>query len=343
MQDRPSTPMPWRLPSAEFGPARLEWPGGSVDIARLRLRDAALAWPGDGSLPSGTAAELELSTLSLQAHLPLPEAPAEVQQAVASAGRAERWRLEPLEHLDGAVHAVITDAALLFDARVTVPVSAGEVDFNQASVEHIGPDSRMGISRMGLYVDAPGGRTYLLQFATPPQAGVRYEQRSALLGHWTTDRGQLSLRPFLEAMLAQMARSGPRAAGGFTAQARTLFARTAMRGELRPGDGVIDLGPLQLRLVGRAEGRNTALLDSAAVGRGLSLSLDDVALADLRLRVGERELRAGRGSARLRLRVQVRDDGLAIELSLGTLILRDVQLGAPTDATPPTADAAGSA
>lgn len=68
-----------------------------------------------------------------------------------------------------------------------------------------------------------------------------------------------------------------------------------------------------------------------------------VALADLRLRVGERELRAGRGSARLRLRVQVRDDGLAIDLSLGTLILRDVQLGAPTDSTPPTADAAGSA
>ncbi len=317
---------PWRVPSAEFGPARMEWPGGSVEVARIRLRDAALAWPADGGLPSGTAAEVEVSTLSLDAHLPLPEAPAEVQHAVPSSGGADGWRLEPLERLDGAVHAVITDAALLFDARVTVPVSAGEVDFNQASVEHIGPDSRMGISRMGLYVDAPGGRTYLLQFATPPHAGVRYEQRSALLGHWTTDRGQVSLRPFLESMLAQMARTGPRAAGGFTAQARTLFARTAMRGELRPGDGVIDLGPLQARLVGRADGRNTALLDSAAVGRGLSVSIDDVALADLRLRLGGRELSAGSASARLRLRVHVLDDGLAIALSLGTLILRDVRL-----------------
>lgn len=96
MQDQASTPMPWRIPSAEFGPARMEWPGGSVDIARIRLRDAALAWQGDG-LPSGTAAEVEVSTLSLDAHLPLPEAPAEVQHAVPSSGGVDGWCLEPLE------------------------------------------------------------------------------------------------------------------------------------------------------------------------------------------------------------------------------------------------------
>jgi len=50
-----------------------------------------------------------------------------------------------------------------------------------------------------------------------------------------------------------------------------------------------------------------------------------------------------RSSARLRLRVDVLDDGLAIALSLGTLILRDVQLVAPTDSSPPIGDAVGSA
>ncbi len=268
------------------------------------------------------SATLELSSLNLSTTLPLPSAPAQMQHVGASAASATQWVLEPLDSAEGALHATITDAALLFDAKVTVPVAGGEVDFNAASVEHIGPDSRMGISRQGLYVDAPGGRSYLLQFATAPEAGVRYEQRGALLEHWTTDRGQLWLRPFTESMLALMARAGPRAAGGFTAQARTLLARTAMRGTLRLGDGVIDLGPLRARLTGRVEGRNAVMLESAAAGKGVSLALDDVALADLRLRLGAQELRAASATARLRLRAQVVDEGLDLHLSLGSLLLR---------------------
>jgi hypothetical protein len=64
-------------------------------------------------------------------------------------------------------------------------------------------------------------------------------------------------------MLAAMTRDGPRAAGGFTAQARTLLGRTALRGELRPGDGALDLGRLQARLVGRVHDRNVAMIGAA--------------------------------------------------------------------------------
>ncbi len=314
-----------RAPSAELGPVRLEWDGGGLDVARIRLREATFA-PQASGLPCGTAKELELSTLNLALHLRLPDSPAEVQRPTGSSGSVEPWRLEPLDGLTGSLHATITDAALLFDARVKVPIASGQVDFNRAVVEHIGPNSRLGIGRMGVYVDAPGGRMYLLQFATPPTAGVRYEQLTGLLDYWTADRGQVSLRPFLESMLAAMTRDGPRAAGGFTAQARTLLGRTALRGELRPGDGALDLGRLQARLVGRAHDRNVAMIDSDAVGQGLTVSLDDIALEDFRLRIAGRDLRAGSASGRLRLRVHIVDDGLAADLSLTTLVLRDVRV-----------------
>ena len=72
----------------------------------------------------------------------------------------------------GALNAEITDAHLLFDAQVRVPIARGVVDFNRATVEHVGPDSRMGVSRMGIYVDAPNGRSYLYQFPSAPVAGA---------------------------------------------------------------------------------------------------------------------------------------------------------------------------
>src|SRR5690606_37156900 len=123
---------------------------------------------------------------------------------------------------------------LLFDADVTVPIRGGRIDFNYATVEHVGPDSRMGVSKMGVYVDAPNGRSYLYQFAGATVAGVEFEHRGALLGPWVSERGKLRLREFAESMLRQ-GRGGP--GQGLTEQARLLLGRTALSGELRLGEG----------------------------------------------------------------------------------------------------------
>ena len=82
-----------------------------------------------------------------------------------------------------------------------MPIRQGQVDFKDATVEHVGPDSRMGVSRLGLYVDAPNGRSYLYQFPSAPVAGVEYERRGALLGPFVTDRGNLRLQEFGEWLL----------------------------------------------------------------------------------------------------------------------------------------------
>ncbi len=312
-----------RLPRAELGPLRLSAAGCLVDVKRAVLQGAEASLGPEG-VEAVTADDLELSQVALTARLPLPDAPAEVQHlAGASARPADDWRLEPLDALEGAIHAQITDAHLLFDATVTVPIAQGEVDFNRATVEHIGPDSRMGISRMGVYVDAPDGRSYLVQFATPPVHGVRYEQRGALLAAWTTERGQITLRPFLESLLAQ---SGPRAAGGLTAQARTLLDRTALRGELRLGDGVLRLPGLSAVLQGRQTGRNVLRIDSQAVGRGIAAAMEDVGAGDLALDLAGWHLEAASASGRWRCRCAAVEDGLHVDATLESLVMRSIQL-----------------
>src|SRR5690606_32942721 len=134
---------------------------------------------------------------------------------------------------DGTLRAEIVDAHLLFDAEVTVPIRHGRIDFQDAAVEHVGPDSRMGVGREGLYVDTPNGRSYLYRFPSGPVAGVEYEQRGALLGPFVTDRGVLRLQEFLEWLL----RHPEGQPLSFTEQARLLFARTALAGDVQLGDG----------------------------------------------------------------------------------------------------------
>ncbi|QJW83340.1 hypothetical protein HK414_01260 [Ramlibacter terrae] len=121
------------------------------------------------------AESAELSGVKLSGPLVLPEGCKSERPAAA-------WSLAPLAAAEGTLRAKILDAHLIFDADVTVPIRQGRIDFKDATVEHVGPDSRMGASRLGLYVDAPNGRSYLYQFPTSLVPGVEYEKRGALLG-----------------------------------------------------------------------------------------------------------------------------------------------------------------
>ena len=211
-------------------------------------------------------------------------------------GQAPAWTVEPLGAADGELRGRITDAQWLFDADVTVPVRGGRVDFDDAAVAHVGPDSRLGVSRMGIYVDAPNGRQYLLQFAAVPTAGVAFERRGALLGAWVADRGALALREVAESLLRQAAAR----IGGLTDAARALVGRTALQGELQLSDGWLRGPGLAARFVMRSDGDNRVRLDGPA-GQPWTVAIPSLSLADVDVAQGPARLQAAglRGAVRI--------------------------------------------
>jgi hypothetical protein len=239
--------------------------------------------------------------------LPRPSGSASTDSAVGE------WSLSPLAAADGSIRAKIVDAHLLFDADVTVPIRHGQIDFNEVTVEHVGPDSRMGVSRLGVYVDAPNGRSYLYQFASTPISGVEFEQRNALIGVWVTDRGKLQLEPFGEGMLRQ-GRRGP--GMGFTDQARLLFDRTALSGDVQLGDGRFAAPGVEAHLVGRANGRNAIRVHSEAVGRGLAVDLPSLSVRHALLSAKDTRLACDEITGRLMLRVFVEGTQLRFAFSV---------------------------
>jgi len=253
------------------------------------------------------AAEAELSGVTLQGPLTVPPQIRAAWDALQSAGgaapataAADAWCLEPLGTAEGTVRGRITDAHLLFDADVTVPIRQGEIDFNDATVQHVGPDSRMGVSRLGLYVDAPNGRSYLYQFASAPLAGVEFERRGALLSPWVSERGKLHLKAFAETMLRQL---GGGLRQGLTEQARLLLGRTALSGEVRLGDGRFAVPGLQVHLDGHAEGRNALALRSEALGQGLGVELASLSARDAAADFRGARLACDRITARIKLQL----------------------------------------
>ena len=217
--------------------------------------------------------------------------------AAQAAGSA--WCLGPLAAADGRIRAEIVDAHLMFDADVTVPIRRGTIDFNEATVEHVGPDSRMGVGPLGVYVDAANGRSYVYQFSSAPVAGVELEQRGAL---WVASRGTLRLQAFVEGLLRQ----APREPGtGFTEQARLLLDRTALSGDVQLGDGRFAAPGLEADLAGRAEGRNAIRLHSEAVGGGLTVEMPSLSVQHAVLNASAMRLACDALTGALALRVVV--------------------------------------
>ena len=233
------------------------------------------------------------------------------------------WLLAPLATADGTIRSKIIDAHLMFDADVTVPIRHGRIDFDDATVEHVGPDSRMGVSRLGLYVDAPNGRSYLYQFPATPLEGVEFEHRGALLGPWVSDRGKLHLQAFAEAMLRQAPGGhGP----GFTEQARLLLDRTSVSGDLQLADGPFAAPGVQAELAGRAEGRNAVRIHSEAVGRGLTVELPSVLVRNAVLESAGGKLLAGEITGAFKLRLIVEHGELRFEFDVANLKVTNMRL-----------------
>lgn len=333
-----------RVARLEAASLRVECGPLVLEIGRLVLNElVARVFTGEGGPRVGgfRAAQAELSQAKLLGPLipaPLrrrgpraePSARSAPAAAATAAGQspASPWCLGPLATANGDIRAKIIDAHLLFDADVTVPIRYGQIDFNHATVEHVGPDSRMGVSRLGLYVDAPNGRSYLYQFPTAPLAGVEFERRGALLGPWVSDRGRLWLQPFSEGLVRQ----GPCGEhGSFTEQALLLFDRTALSGDVRLGDGRFTGRGLQADLAGREAGRNTVHLQSKAVGRGLTAEVPSLSLRDAVLDTGAMQLHCDGVEGALTIQLFVEGAERRFEFRIPGLTLSGLHLEQPRE------------
>jgi hypothetical protein len=264
----------WRLGRLQLRGVELRTPALGLRAAQVLLRglSARLARPGGAS---ADGAAMPLQSLSLDA-LELQDAQVELARAPspAAAGELTQWQLDALAGLDGRVQMHIDDAAWIVDAEVGVAIQNGRIDFNRLSVEHLGPDSPMGVSHMGIYADSPTGRDYLYQFTLPHVPGVRFEQRGSLFGARVTDRGSLELQPFVESLLHNAGCGTPQGQPG--RHALPALQRTRVSGELSLGDGVMGTREQHVELAGQAQGSNRVGLSAASLGRQIVLRLPDL-------------------------------------------------------------------
>jgi hypothetical protein len=292
----------------------------SVELAEvsIRLPPGAPAGTTTARIPTVTVGELRLKDASID---PQPIAPR------TGAGARTAWHVEPLAALEGTLRAEIVDAAWVFDADVTIPIVAGRIDFNRATVEHVGPDSSMGVSRTGIYVDAPNGRTHLFLWSAPDLPGVEFERRGIGLGPFRSNaRGAIELRPLIEGALAGLQ------VGTLATSVRDMLSRTRVSGEFKLGDGVVGDERRRIALAGSERGRNHVELAPPAVGRGIVVRIPEGWADALRWEALGAVVTAGAVSARLSVQASAATGSPIVSLSVSDLTVRDDELRAPPSA-----------
>jgi hypothetical protein len=245
---------------------------GEIVVARLTLRRAHLMLTSPLSTGSLQVQGLQADEVDLEGVEITPGgAPA------ASLPATDGWRLDALGTLHGLLEVYIRDAAWVVDAHIRLPVAHGRVDFNRVVVEHVGPNSSMGLGRHGIYMEAPSrSRTDLFVFDAPQVPGASYEQRGGL-GARVTDRGRLDLPVFLEGLLsAPVPQPMGRPAGPEVAR---MLDRTKLTGELRLGDGPLGSASHHLLLAGHAQGKNCMALTAAVLGQRLVVRVPELSAA----------------------------------------------------------------
>jgi hypothetical protein len=305
-----------RIDRIELHDLKLQTPLGpltaaSATLLNLTARLRSAPQPGGplARLAGLTVGELRLRGASVELDALPPHRADPVHKA---------WRLEPLAALEGALHADIADAAWVFDADVTIPISLGRIDFQRATVEHVGPDSSMGLDRKAIYVDAPNGRTDLFLLSATPVPGARFERRGGLLSLWGGDRGSIELQPFVEGLLSGVA------IGTLAPGTRDMIARTRVSSELRLGDGVIGDDRDRVVLAGREQGKNRIELASTPSEAGFVLRMLDLAAVESRFELLGKVVSTGALAGTLS--VQLKDFAAAqrVSASVAELTLHDI-------------------
>ncbi len=315
-------------------------------VERILVHRLAASYrPGD-RMPCGVAADevvLEGVELALRGLGPdrapgadgPPEAaaPGRHDKAGASQAAATEWHLAPLRALEGRLRACITDAAWILDADISAVLQGGTVDFDQVTVEHVGPDSQMGISRGGIYLDAPHlGRRYLYLFTGYDVPGARFERRD---GGRVSDRGLLDVARLAEALLRREVPGGIGRPTGDDVQ--SILERTQLKGELHLGDGPLGTPRLQAVLAGQAHGRNRISVWSESLARRLVMGITELMASELRFVLAGQPGTAAAVSGELHLKLKLPAPGLgaardepALACSVPRLVVQQPRWGEVT-------------
>jgi hypothetical protein len=321
-----------QLKAARLSAAGLRLAVGAAELAVEQAELTGVA--ATLAAPAGSPARVEavsVEAVKLQGlHVALPAAA--WRGTGAAAGMA--WRLDALGGLQGVLNALITDAAWVLDADVRMPIDDGRLDFNHVTVEHLGPDSSMGVSHMGVYVDAPNGRSYLYMFSGPQVPGISFERRGALFGARVTDRGSLDVRAFAECLLRHL---GSQPVGWAPHQTAATLDRTRLDGTLQLGDGAFGTVQHHLVLDGRARGHNRIELSAAVVSHELTLRWLGLSAREARFEVQGRAGQAGPVTATLRLQasglgLQPRGRAPEVTVDVESLTLQRLAWGQPLPA-----------
>lgn len=292
-----------------------------MDIAQVALDDVrAEVMPIAGAPALTRFAARHLVVDRLQAGI--------ARGAIAGDGAPSPVQLDALASLDGLVHAFVTDALWFVDADVSVPIRQGSIDFNKVEIEHIGPNSTLGVSPAGIHVEGPAGqrRVPVVAFGPVPPPGVAFETRGRF-PFARGDRGRIDLLPFLQAFLA--APPGQPPAQPADPNLVAALDRTRIRGEVRIGDGTLARGGQRVELAGREAGKNRCSLDSPALGQRLVIGVPEFAAGAAILALPGLEVRTATLEAAVEAHLLGREappDGPRVVLSIAQATLHDVSL-----------------
>lgn len=292
-----------------------------IDIAQVTLDDVrAEIVPRDGAPVLASFAAQRIAVDRLQAAL--------ARGAVAGAATPEALRLDALATLDGLVHAFVTNALWIVDADVSVPIRQGAIDFNAVEIEHVGPNSLLGVSEAGIHVSGPAGqvRMPVVVFGPSPPPGVSAGTERGF-PFARGNRGRIDLLPFLQALLE--APAGESLARPADPNMRGALERTRIKGEVQLGNGTLARGEQRVDLTGREAGKNRCLLDSPSLAQRLVIGIPQFAASAAAFALPGREVRAAMLEAVVEAHLLGRDapaESPAVVLSVAQATLREVAM-----------------
>lgn len=295
--------------------------GMTVEIGRVTLDDVrAEVVPVAGAPVLASFAVQCIGVERLRAAL--------ARDAIAAEGAREGVRLDPLATLDGLVHAFVTDALWFVDADIAVPIRQGTIDFNAVEIEHVGPNSLLGVSPAGIHVSGPAGqvRMPVVTFGPSPPPGVSFATDGGF-PFARGDRGRIDLLPFLQALLS--APPGHPLARPADPNLSGALERTRIKGEVQLGDGTLARGGQRVDLAGREAGKNRCTLDSPSVAQRVVITMPQLHARAASWSLPGRELRTATVEAVVEAHVLGSDapaGSPGVMVSIAQAVLREVAM-----------------
>jgi hypothetical protein len=279
--------------------------GPTIDIPIAELKTAAVAMQRETpdrafEILGATLKKIEVKGVKVELEVD--------RNAPSSGGKStELWSLDALSALEGDLALHFKDAKYYVDADVNCPIRGGVIDFDNVNLEHIGPNSAMGIDPKGIYVDGLGtvlARSYIYERNSIEGATFEEWEFSEPTGvddpgsSRVTSRGSLNLRRFLEQML-----NDPKAASGKAPEQLEDLNRMNLTGRLTLGDDALGKRNNSVTLSGKSAGKNAITINAVNLGKNLEITMPEFQASKAKFEVLGKAGETGLITAKLKLEV----------------------------------------